>query len=92
MKKPCSGSEDKKPPKDITWKSFPHRLFFGRDFSQTWGNGGVAFVDPECNTEDKTYMCLYRITYVVLLRLPCLLCPIYSHNFALLTDSSSSTT
>ncbi|XP_022737840.1 histone deacetylase 5-like [Durio zibethinus] len=62
MKKPCSGSMDRNPPKETLWKTFPHRLFFGRDFSQTWGPGGVAFLHPRSNGQDKTFMCLYRIT------------------------------
>ncbi|PON32636.1 Histone deacetylase superfamily [Parasponia andersonii] len=62
MTRPCSGAVDKTPPKEIMQKTFPHRLFFGRDFSQTWGHGGVAFVNPESNIEEKVYMCLYKIT------------------------------
>ncbi|GAV87962.1 Hist_deacetyl domain-containing protein [Cephalotus follicularis] len=62
MKRPFSGSMDKTLPKDTLWKTFPHRLFFGRESTLTWGPGGVAFLHPESNTQDKTYMCLYRIT------------------------------
>ncbi|XVF11800.1 hypothetical protein REPUB_Repub08aG0059000 [Reevesia pubescens] len=62
MTKPCSGSMDRNPPKESLWKTFPHRLFFGRNFTQTWGPGGVAFFHPQSNSQDKTYMCLYRIT------------------------------
>ncbi|XWS37275.1 hypothetical protein CRYUN_Cryun19dG0029400 [Craigia yunnanensis] len=62
MKKPCSGSMDRNPPKEILWKTCPHRLFFGRDFTQTWGPGGVAFLHPQSNSQDKAYMCFYRIT------------------------------
>ncbi|EXB56060.1 hypothetical protein L484_001085 [Morus notabilis] len=62
MQKACSGSEDKTPPKEMTGKSFPHRLFFGREFTQTWGAGAVAFLNPETNNQEKVYMCLYRIT------------------------------
>ncbi|GMN54275.1 hypothetical protein TIFTF001_023400 [Ficus carica] len=62
MQKPCSGAEDKTPPKEITWKSVPHRLFFGREFTQTWGAGGVAFLNPESSSQEKVYVCLYRIT------------------------------
>lgn len=62
MKKKCSGSMDKTPPREILWKTFPCLLFFGRDSSHTWGPGGVAFVIPEKNSENKTYMCLYRIS------------------------------
>ncbi|KAB2089759.1 hypothetical protein ES319_A03G082400v1 [Gossypium barbadense] len=62
MKKLCSGSVDRNPPKETRWKAFPHRLFFGRDFTQTWGPGGVAFLDPRSNSEDKAYVCLYKIT------------------------------
>lgn len=65
MQKPCSGSKDRNPPKEILWKTFPHRLFFGRDSSHTWGPGGVAFLNPECDCRHKAYLCLYRITYVI---------------------------
>ncbi|XP_040986012.1 histone deacetylase 5 isoform X1 [Juglans microcarpa x Juglans regia] len=62
MQKPCSGSMDRTPPKEIVWKSYPYRLFFGRDSSSSWGPGGVAFLDPESKSQDKAYLCLYRIT------------------------------
>lgn len=62
MKKPCPGSRDRNPPKEILWKTFPHRLFFGRDSSHTWGPGGVAFLNPECDSRHKAYLRLYRIT------------------------------
>lgn len=64
MKKPCVGSVDKSPPKEILWKTVPHRLFFGRESTVTWGPGGVAFLHPESNLDEKTFVCLYRITYV----------------------------
>lgn len=66
MQKPCIGSLDKRKPKEIIWKTFPHRLFFARERTTTWGPGGVAFLHPESNSEEKAYMCLYRITYVIL--------------------------
>lgn len=66
MQKPCIGSLDKRKPKEIIWKTFPHRLFFARERTATWGPGGVAFLHPESNSEEKAYMCLYRITYVIL--------------------------
>ncbi|KAH9722175.1 Histone deacetylase 5 [Citrus sinensis] len=62
MQKPCSGSKDRNPPKEILWKTFPHHLFFGHDSSHTWGPGGVAFLNPECDCRHKAYLCLYRIT------------------------------
>ncbi|KAJ8752722.1 hypothetical protein K2173_007032 [Erythroxylum novogranatense] len=62
MRKPCAGSRDKNSPREIIWKAFPHRLFFGRDSTKTWGAGGVAFLHPESGVDDITYMCLYRIT------------------------------
>jgi len=62
MRKPCAGSLDKSPPKEVLWKTVPHRLFFGRDHCKTWGPGGVAFLHPESNSQDRAYMCLYRIT------------------------------
>ncbi|KAI4343955.1 hypothetical protein L6164_011241 [Bauhinia variegata] len=58
----CSGSMDRTLPKEILWKTFPCRLFFGRDSTHTWGPGGVAFVNPERNLQENTYMCMYRIS------------------------------
>ncbi|KAM5570904.1 histone deacetylase 5 [Rosa sericea] len=62
LQKPGAGSVDKTPPKEIMWKTFPHRMFFGRKSTLSWGPGGVAFMDSESNSQDKTHMCLYRIT------------------------------
>ncbi|XP_010522651.1 PREDICTED: histone deacetylase 5-like [Tarenaya hassleriana] len=62
MKRACVGSMDKNLPKEILWETFPHRLFFGHESTVTWGEGGVAFVHPESNPEEKSHMCLYRIT------------------------------
>ncbi|KAK3406386.1 hypothetical protein EUGRSUZ_K02528 [Eucalyptus grandis] len=62
MQKPCSGSMDKSPPKEILWKTFPHRLFFGMESTRMWGLGGVAFLHPESKNEDIVHMCLYKIT------------------------------
>ena len=66
MQKLCAGSADRSPPKEVIWKTIPHRLFFGRNYSRSWGPGGVAFLHPEINTQDKAYVSLYRITYVFL--------------------------
>ncbi|KAK4477805.1 hypothetical protein RD792_017067 [Penstemon davidsonii] len=62
MRKPCVGSMDKSQPEEIIWKTFPHRLFFARDRTATWGPGGVAFLHPKSNVQDKSYLCLYKIT------------------------------
>ncbi|XAR63800.1 Histone deacetylase [Bertholletia excelsa] len=62
MKKPCPGSMDKSQPKGMLWKTVPHRLFFGRDSTRTWGPGGAAFLHPISNSQEKAYMCMYRIT------------------------------
>ncbi|KAK9054448.1 hypothetical protein SSX86_025526 [Deinandra increscens subsp. villosa] len=62
MKRPCRGAVDKTKPKEVMWKTVPHRLFFGRESTVTWGPGGVAFLNPETNNQEKTFMCLYRIT------------------------------
>ncbi|KAL6348801.1 hypothetical protein AAG906_033457 [Vitis piasezkii] len=62
MEKQCSGSVDRNPPKEIMWKTVPHRLFFSRDHSRIWGSGGVAFLNPEENKQDRAYICLYIIT------------------------------
>ena len=65
MRKSLPGSNDRTLPKEISWKTYPHRLFFGGESSHTWGPGGVAFLNPESNIQDKAYLSLYRITYVV---------------------------
>ncbi|KAF2312891.1 hypothetical protein GH714_040949 [Hevea brasiliensis] len=62
MGKRCSGSMDKNPPKEILWKTFSHRLFFGHESTRTWGSGGVAFLHPESSVDENTYMCMYQIT------------------------------
>ncbi|XP_078430180.1 histone deacetylase 5-like isoform X2 [Wolffia australiana] len=62
MQNPCRGSKDKTPPKDILWKMVTHQLFFGRSYTKTWGEGGVAFLHPKTNDATKTHVCLYRIT------------------------------
>nr|XP_043615253.1 histone deacetylase 5 [Erigeron canadensis] len=62
MKRPCRGAVDKRQPKGVIWKTVPHRLFFGRESTVTWGLGGVAFLNPESNDQEKTFMCLYKIT------------------------------
>ncbi|KAK4749615.1 hypothetical protein SAY87_027064 [Trapa incisa] len=63
MQTECTGSMDKKPPKEILWKSYPHRLFFGREYTKTWGPGGAAFLHPTASHLEKAYLCLYRITF-----------------------------
>ncbi|KAK2357613.1 histone deacetylase [Trifolium repens] len=62
MQKPCSGSVNKTLPNQILWKSFPCHIFFGRDSSHSWGPGGVAFLNPERNSQHKTYMCMHKIS------------------------------
>ncbi|KAK8934000.1 Histone deacetylase 5 [Platanthera zijinensis] len=62
MSEPSLGARDKSSPKDVKWKSVPHRLFFARSHSNAWGDGGAAFLNPESSTNDKTYMRCYRIT------------------------------
>ncbi|XP_059074393.1 histone deacetylase 5 isoform X2 [Cryptomeria japonica] len=62
MSKDCSGSVDKTPPQDMQWKMVPHRLFFGRSYTQTWGSGGVSFLHPIHSGNSKAHVCLYKIT------------------------------
>ncbi|XP_068655678.1 histone deacetylase 5 [Aristolochia californica] len=62
MQKTCPGSKDKSLPKETMWKIVPHRLFFGHSHSRTWGSGGVAFLHPEINIDEKAYLCMYKIT------------------------------
>ncbi|OAY72753.1 Histone deacetylase 5 [Ananas comosus] len=62
MSQPCCGSRDRSSPKDVAWKTVPHRLFFGRSFTRSWGPGGVAFLHPESNSNEKAHICMYKIT------------------------------
>lgn len=62
MAKRCCGSEDKTPPQRIQWKVVPHRMFFGRSYTNTWGSGGVSFLDPNCSDTSEAHVCLYKIT------------------------------
>ncbi|KAL6656912.1 hypothetical protein ACP70R_004692 [Stipagrostis hirtigluma subsp. patula] len=62
MSIPCCGSHDTSSPRGNMWKTVPHRLLFGRSFTPCWGNGGVAFLDPEINYNEKSYVCMYKIT------------------------------
>ncbi|XP_045789101.1 histone deacetylase 5-like [Trifolium pratense] len=62
LQKPCSGSVNKTLPNEILWKTFPCHIFFGRDSSRSWGPGGVAFLNPEKNSQHKTHMCMYKIS------------------------------
>ncbi|KAK1272463.1 Histone deacetylase 5 [Acorus gramineus] len=59
---PCTGSLDKSLPKETKWKTVPHRLFFARSYTRTWGAGGVAFLHPESNVNEKTHVCMHKIT------------------------------
>jgi len=60
----CYGSRDTSSPKGTMWKTVPHRLLFGRSSTPCWGTGGVAFLNPEINYNEKSYVCMYKITYV----------------------------
>jgi len=60
----CCGSRDTSSPKGTMWKTVPHRLLFGRSSSPCWGTGGVAFLNFEINYNEKSYVCMYKITYV----------------------------
>ena len=65
MNIPCFGSHDTSPPRGSMWKTVPHRLFFGRSSTPCWGTGGVAFLNPEINHTENSYVCMYKITYVI---------------------------
>lgn len=62
MQKSCSGSMNKTLPDEVFWKTFPCHILFGRESSHSWGPGGVAFLNPEKNSQHKTYMCMYKIS------------------------------
>ncbi|XP_011621109.1 histone deacetylase 5 [Amborella trichopoda] len=58
----CRGAKDKSPPKEISWRMVPHRLFFAYAETKTWGPGGSAFLRPKRNDCEKTHVCMYKIT------------------------------
>ncbi|KAL6841959.1 hypothetical protein ACP4OV_028471 [Aristida adscensionis] len=58
----CFGSHDTSSPRGTMWKTVPHRLLFGRSSTPCWGTGGVAFLNPEMNYNEKSYVCMYKIT------------------------------
>ncbi|XP_078155090.1 histone deacetylase 5 [Carex rostrata] len=62
MNNQCCGSLDTSAPKVINWRTVPHRLFFGGTSSRSWGKGGVAFLHPEKNEEERAHVCIYKIT------------------------------
>uniref|UniRef100_A0A0A8YM31 Rpd3 n=1 Tax=Arundo donax TaxID=35708 RepID=A0A0A8YM31_ARUDO len=62
MSIPCCGSHDTSLPRGTMWKTVPHRLLFGRSFTPCWGTGGVAFLNPEINCNEESYVCMYKIT------------------------------
>ncbi|KAG2646674.1 hypothetical protein PVAP13_2KG526600 [Panicum virgatum] len=62
MSIPCCGSRDTSSPRGTMWKTVPHRLLFGRSSTPCWGTGGVAFLNPEMNYNEKSYVCMYKIT------------------------------
>ena len=64
MSIPCCGSRDTSSPRGTMWKTVPHRLLFGRSSTPCWGIGGVAFLNPEINYNERSYVCMYKITYV----------------------------
>ncbi|TVU38086.1 hypothetical protein EJB05_11436 [Eragrostis curvula] len=62
MSIPCHGSRDPSSPSGTMWKTVPHRLLFGRASTPCWGTGGVAFLNPEIDYNEKSYVCMYKIT------------------------------
>ncbi|XP_024540177.1 histone deacetylase 5 [Selaginella moellendorffii] len=59
---PGQGLLEKTPPLEDFWLSAPHRLFFGRERSLSWGNGGVAFLNPVPSDGDNCHLRAYKIT------------------------------
>jgi hypothetical protein len=64
MSAPCCGARDKSAPKDVIWKTVPHRLLFTGSSHHYWGAGGCAYLHPECDPNEKSHVCIYKITYV----------------------------
>ncbi|KAJ3697970.1 hypothetical protein LUZ61_001675 [Rhynchospora tenuis] len=62
MNIPCCGCCDTSTPKDIMWRTVPHRLFFGGTCDPCWGDGGVAYLHPERDEKERVHVCIYKIT------------------------------
>ncbi|XP_078155091.1 histone deacetylase-related / HD-like protein [Carex rostrata] len=62
MSAPCCGARDKSAPKDVIWKTVPHRLLFAGSSHHYWGVGGYAFLHPESDSNEESHVCIYKIT------------------------------
>ena len=63
MQEPCRGCSDMTPPRGSAWIQVPHRMWFGRSRTATWGQGGVAFMSlAPANDDLPTQLKLYKIT------------------------------
>ncbi|MCO5586940.1 hypothetical protein L7F22_040885 [Adiantum nelumboides] len=62
MKAKCLGARNKTPPVDTSWIQVQNEIFFGHSYTQTWGQGGVAFLDTQPTTGTSTHIHLYKIT------------------------------
>lgn len=71
----CCGARDKSAPKDVIWKTVPHRLLFAGSSHHYWGIGGCAVLHPESDSNEESHVCIYKITYV---RLLCQYCYLFS--------------
>ncbi|KAH7428788.1 hypothetical protein KP509_09G017500 [Ceratopteris richardii] len=58
----CVGARNKASPVNTCWLQVENEMFFGHSYTQTWGAGGVAFLDPRPKTGVSTHICLYKIT------------------------------
>lgn len=55
------GCADKRVPVEDRPIEIPHRVYFG-NMSRSWGNGGVAFLEPQLTLNAKTKGRMYLIT------------------------------
>ncbi len=56
------GCRDKTPPRASKQIVLPHKLYFAK-VDEEWGNGGVAFIDPQKDDSASTLGRMHLITY-----------------------------
>ena len=61
MARSCHGCRDTTPPVADEWIQVPHRMWFGRTRTVTWGEGGVCFLSLRPSTH-PSHVRLYKIT------------------------------
>ena len=79
LQRPCSGSFNKTPPKEILWKTYSHRLFFGYESTHSWVLEGLLSLILKAKSRIKpTCACIEsRMIFVFCFCLISFISPLY---------------